>query len=365
MKKIFILGCLFVMLANVSFAQEVNVMQELLSAQQQARQAAEELKQKGHHLDNLLTVIAGGTVAGLGVFAVKKLISYTSIKEEARGYMGLYLQQSSLARNGSYLAGELSPKNFRLLEKLLKNWKKQYVYEVPVVFSDPWGRKFFVIDDVFYKEFLEEARILWEKNLSSLVLTEKTRLRTLRGLGDLTWDCIGKFNEDMAAAMSKEGPLSFYVKEFSTLKEAEIFAAGRKNFTAGILKYRGQGKPAKFKILGKAFLKKVVVLAGVLALWDTASATAAESAERQQIMSRMDANPAILLQATEQDLNTIARDSELAARFLGACALAEEINSLSEQELEVLSEQAQEYQNRQQRFMQQRLKHDLHQIVNY
>ena len=32
----------------------------------------------------------------------------------------------------------------------MKNWKKQYVYEVPVVFSDPWGRKFFVIDDVFY-----------------------------------------------------------------------------------------------------------------------------------------------------------------------------------------------------------------------
>ena len=353
------------MLANVSFSQEVDTMQELLSAQQQARQAAEELKQKGHHAESLLSVIAGGTVAGLGIFAVKKLISYASVKEEARGYMGLYLQQSTLARNGSYLAGELSPKNFRLLEKLLKNWKKQYVYEVPVVFSDPWGRKFFVIDDVFYKEFLEEAGILWEKNLSSLVLTEKTRLRTLRGLGDLTWDCIGKFNEDMAAAMSKEGPLSFYVKEFSTLKEAEIFAAGRKNFTAGILKYRGQGKPAKFKILGKAFLKKVVVLAGVLALWDTASATAAESAERQQIMSRMDANPAILLQATEQDLNTIARDSELAARFLGACALAEEINSLSEQELEVLSEQAQEYQNRQQRFMQQRLKHDLHQIVNY
>ena len=270
-----------------------------------------------------------------------------------------------MARNGSYLAGELSPKNFRLLEKLLKNWKKQYVYEVPVVLSDPWGRKFFVIDDVFYKEFLEEAGNLWEKNLSSLVLTEKTRLRTLRGLGDLTWDCIGKFNEDMVAAMSKEGPLSFYVKEFSTLKEAEIFAAGRKNFTAGILKYRGQGKPAKFKILGKAFLKKVVVLAGVSALWNTASATAAESAEKQQMMSRIDASPAILLQVTEQDLQTIAQVPELSSRFLAVCALVEEINALDEQELEVLQAQTQQTQNKQQHWMQQRLQHDLHQMVNY
>lgn len=183
-------------------------------------------------------------------------------------------------------------------------------------------------------------------------------MRTLRGLGDIRWDCVAKFNEDLAAAMSKNGPLSAYVKEFATLQEAEIFAAGRKNFTAGLLRYKGKGRPVGVKVLGKA-MKKVVVFAALVALTQVPS-----SAEEQEVLARVDANPALLLQATEQDLSVIAQSPELSNRFLSACALVTQINELPDEDLEILGEDAQAYKQQQKRLMQQQINRDLRNISN-
>ena len=358
MKKIFILCNVLLMGFSSVWAQETANPQDLLLAQQQAQEATAQLKKKGHLAEDLLAVVAGGTAGGLAIFGVKKLISYAAIKEEARGYLGLYKAQADLARGGSYLAGELGTKNVHLLQKLLTNWKTGYVYEMPVIFTEPWGRKFFVIDQAHYKEFLEQAGKMWEKNLSEVVITEQTRMRTLRGLGDIRWDCVAKFNEDLAAAMSKNGPLSAYVKEFATLQEAEIFAAGRKNFTAGLLRYKGKGRPVGVKVLGKA-MKKVVVFAALVALTQVPS-----SAEEQEVLARVDANPALLLQATEQDLSVIAQSPELSNRFLSACALVTQINELPNEDLEILGEDAQAYKQQQKRLMQQQINQDLRNISN-
>lgn len=358
MKKIFILCNVLLMGFSSVFAQETPNTQDLLLARQQAQEATEQLKKKGHFVGDLLTLVAGGTAGGLAIFAVQKLVSYAAIKEEARGYLGLYMKQTELARQGSYLVGDLGPKNVRLMQKLLKNWKTGYVYEMPVVFTEPWGRKFFVINEAHYKEFLEQAGKMWEKNLSEVVITEQTRMRTLRGLGDIRWDCVAKFNEDLAAAMSQNGPLSAYVKEFATLKEAELFAAGRKNFTAGLLRYKGKGRPAGVKVLGKA-MKKVAVLAVLVALIEMPS-----SAAEPEVLSRVDSNPALLLQATDQDLQMIAKSKELSNRFLSACALVTQMNELPDEELNILADEAKEYQRQQQRLMQQQINQDLRNISN-
>ena len=340
------------------FAQETITVKQLQTAHQEAQDALQ--KMRAHGIDGLqiLEVIGGGVLAGGLLYAAGKGISSLSMKEQAQNYTALFVEQEKLGRSGPYLAKQLGEENVRLLQNMLKKWKKTYVYEVPVLISEPWQRSFYVIKPECTQAFLKHTSRLWNEHLAQIQIKADTRLYGMRGLGDITWNAVADFNEKLVLALEEKGALASYVDKFTTVSQARTFAASRKDLLAGTLKYKNSFSLAK--VFSKSTMKKLALVAVLAAVWQVAA-----GADEQRILERVDKNPAILFQLTQQEAASLADWPELAQRYVASSALLSAAAQLPPAQQEILYQQVQKKNKEQRRQVQQELVRQLKTVSTY
>ena len=356
-KKIITVLSIFLFSFSQCFAQGTVSAQQLQTAHQEAQDALQKMKENGVDGLQLLEMVGGGLIVGSLAYAAGKGLSYLALKEEAKNYAALFAQQEKLGRSGAYLAKDLGKKNFRMLQKMLEDWKKGYIYEVPVVIVEPWQRSFYVVKPEHTKEFLKKTNRLWNEHLAQVQVKADSRMTALRGIRDFSWNAVAEFNEKLVLAMEEQGVLASDVDRFTSFSQARSFAAARKDLVAGTLKYK---KPFSWKLFAKSAGKKIALVTALALLFQIG-----KGSDKEHILARVDQNPALLFQLTQKEAAALTQWPEMAHRYLAASALLQEIAQFPIDQQQALYQQVQKSKSAQQRRTYKSLEHQLKSVSLY
>ena len=279
----------------------------------------------------LITIGIPGALAG-GLVLIKeasyRLSKMSAKKTSALTSVDLYAAQSKLwaqmPKGQTYMASQLGEEMMPVMQQLFERWKETHIYEIKNVIAESAERAFQVTPGL-EKEFVERVSALYEDFMAKAVLDGNTLLVSgENGITSYTKALQEQFEKTLTAEMRAGRSLYAYVNPVRA--KAGQTALKRAVGTGGV---KSLGK------VGKMVFKKSLPLVAVGLFLGVSSAHANDA----EILSRIDANPILLLDVDDQTFEAVLHSPALVERSLEVYDTWERVNELTaEQSLALLQE---------------------------
>ena len=292
-----------------------------------------EKQKENKKITNLLVTI-GMPVGILGALYLVKDLSYhlskTSVKKASTlTSLDLYTAQTklwaNLSKGETYMASQLGEEMMPLMQQLFERWKETHIYEIKNVIAESAERAFQVTPGL-EKEFVERVTALYEDFMSKAVLDGNTLLVVgENGITSYTKALQEQFEKTLTAEMRSGRSLYAYVNPVRA-------KAGQ----TAIKRATGKGGVKSLGKVGKMVFKKSLPLVAVGMFLGVSTAQANDA----EILSRIDANPVLLLDVDDQTFEAILQSPALVERGLEVYDAWQRVNELTPEQSQTLLQEA-------------------------
>lgn len=319
----------------------------------------QEKQQENKLVVNSLLALSG-LAATAGAIYLTREMAYQFSKIQSKNptvssltSVDLYVAQdkisANLARGEKYMASELGEEVMPVMQNLFARWQETYVYEIKSVVQESSERAFQVTAGL-EKEFVERVTALYDDFMSKAVFDGNTMLLAgENGISSYTKSLQKEFENIVFKEMKAGGSLYAYVNPVRA--KAGQTAAKR----AGLASAKRLGSA------GKLVFKKslpLVVLAVALGMSEARASDA-------DLLRRIDANPALLLDADDATFEAILQSPELLERSLDVYDAWHRVNALSAEDMDALQKELGQAEKAIKALQQKQMEHSLKNLSSY